>query len=324
MVLKCIAILFLFIGVSRSVFCQNPIIRHIYTADPAARVFNDTLYLYTSHDEDTATWFNMLDWRLFSTVDMKTWTDHGAIFSLDDISWASKAAWAPDCVYANGQYYFYFPVDTDKIGVAIADKPCGKFKDALNKPLITRQTPGVVCSGYLIDPTVFIDDDSSAYLLFGMNDLNIVKLNKDMISLEGKVQQIKGADNFFEAVWMHKYKGKYYLSYSGQFSNEGKGKLLYAVSDNPYGPFEYKGVLLEEMNSGTNHHSIVNYKDEWYLFYHNSDLYFQKHPGEKPMLNWKGKNPFRRSVCVDRLYYNDDGSIRQVIPTKSIFNEYSK
>jgi beta-xylosidase len=288
----------------------------MYTADPAARVFNDTLFVYTSHDEDTATWFNMLDWHVFSTVDLKKWTDHGAIFSLADVSWASKAAWAPDCVFTNGQYYFYYPVETNAIGVAIADNPHSKFKDALNKPLITRKTPGVVCSGYLIDPTVFIDDDSAAYLLFGMNDLNIVKLNKDMISFSDTVRQIKGADNFFEAVWMHKYKGKYYLSYSGKFSNEGKGKLLYAMSDSPYGPYEYKGVLLEEMNSGTNHHSIVNYKDQWYLFYHNSDLYFKNHPEETPVLNWGGKNPFHRSVCVDRLSYNEDGTIRQVMPTK--------
>lgn len=305
-----------FVVTTALAFAQNPIIKHMYTADPAARVFNDTLFVYTSHDEDTATWFNMLDWHVFSTVDMKKWTDHGAIFSLKDVSWASRSAWAPDCVYANGKYYFYYPVETHSIGVAYANNPHGKFKDALNKPLITRQTPGVVCSGYLIDPTVFIDDDSAAYLLFGMNEANIVKLNKDMISFSDTVRQLKGANNFFEAVWMHKYKGKYYLSYSGQFSNEGKGKLRYGVSDSPYGPFEYKGVLLEEMNSGTNHHSIVNYKGQWYLFYHNSDLYFKNHPEEKQVLNWKGKNPFHRSICVDRLEYNDDGTIRQVIPTK--------
>lgn len=313
---KLLIVSLLFIAIANLAFSQNPIIRHIYTADPAAHVFKDTLFVYTSHDEDTATWFNMLDWHVFSTMDMQQWTDHGAIFSLADLSWASRAAWAPDCVYANGQYYFYYPVETNAIGVAVSDNPHSKFRDALNKPLITRQTPGVVCSGYLIDPAVFIDDDSAAYLLFGMNDLNIVKLNKDMISFRDTVRQVKGADNFFEAVWMHKYKGKYYLSYSGKFSKEGKGKLLYAMSDSPYGPFEYKGILLEEMNSGTNHHSIVNFKDQWYLFYHNSDLYFKNHPEETPVLNWNGKNPFHRSICVDRLHYNDDGTIRQVIPTK--------
>lgn len=313
---KLLIVSLLFIAIANLAFSQNPIIRHIYTADPAAHVFKDTLFVYTSHDEDTATWFNMLDWHVFSTVDMQKWIDHGAIFSLADLSWASRAAWAPDCVYANGQYYFYYPVETNAIGVAVSDNPHSKFRDALNKPLITRQTPDVVCSGYLIDPAVFIDDDSAAYLFFGMNDLNIVKLNKDMISFRDTVRQVKGADNFFEAVWMHKYKGKYYLSYSGKFSKEGKGKLLYAMSDSPYGPFEYKGILLEEMNSGTNHHSIVNFKGQWYLFYHNSDLYFKNHPEETPVLNWNGKNPFHRSICVDRLHYNDDGTIRQVIPTK--------
>ncbi|MEP7377773.1 MAG: family 43 glycosylhydrolase [Chitinophagaceae bacterium] len=312
-----IILLILLVSIFNLAFSQNPIIKHIYTADPAAHVFKDTLFVYTSHDEDTATWFNMKNWHVFSTTDMKNWTDHGAVFSLSDLSWAKRSAWAPDCAYANGQYYFYFPVETNSIGVAISFSPQGKFKDALDKSLISRQTPGVVCSGYLIDPTVFIDDDSSTYLLFGMNDLNIVKLNRDMFSFSDTVRQIKGADNFFEAVWLHKYKGRYYLSYSGQFDSTGAGKLLYAVADSPYGPYKYRGVLLDEMNSGTNHHSIVQYKGDWYLFYHNSDLYYSQHPEEKPVVNWGSKSPFRRSVCVDRLYYTEDGTIRKVIPAKA-------
>ncbi|MCK4922901.1 MAG: family 43 glycosylhydrolase [Bacteroidales bacterium] len=299
---------------------QNPFITHIYTADPSARVFNDTLFVYSSHDQDTATWFNMIDWHVFSTVDMKNWTDHGVAFSVDDLLWASKYAWAPDCEYYNGKYYFYYPVEKDYIGVAVSDKPYGKFKDPLGKPLITRQTPGVVNDRYLIDPTIFIDDDNTPYLIFGMNDVNIVKLNKDMISFYDAVMIIKGVDNFFEAVWLHRYNGKYYLSYSSKFS-EGKGKILYGMSDNPYGPFEYKGVILDEVNSGTNHHSIVEYNGQWYLFYHNSDLYFNNNPEAEPILNWKGANPFRRSICVDYLYYNNDGTIQQVIPSKKGVNK---
>jgi beta-xylosidase len=312
-----IILLIFLVSIFKLTFSQNPIVKHIYTADPAAHAFNDTLFVYTSHDEDTATWFNMKDWHVFSTTDMQNWTDHGLVLSLSDLSWAKRFAWAPDCAHANGKYYFYFPVETAAIGVAVSSRPQGKFKDALNKPLITRQTPGVVCKGYLIDPTVFIDDDSSAYLLFGMNDLNIVKLNKDMISFSDTVRQIKGAEAFFEAVWMHKYKGRYYLSYSCQFDSTGAGKLLYAIADNPLGPYEYKGVLLDKMNSGTNHHSIVHYKGGWYLFYHNSDLYYLHHSEEIPVVNWESKSPFRRSVCVDRLYYNEDGTIKKVIPTKT-------
>jgi beta-xylosidase len=289
---------------------QNPFITEAYTADPSARVFNDTLFVYPSHDPKDATWFDMVDWHVYSTIDMKNWTDHGVAFSLDDISWASKYAWAPDCAYYNGKYYFYYPVEANFIGVAVGDSPYGKFTDPLGKPLITRQTKGVVNNRDLIDPTIFIDDDNTPYLVFGQNDVCIVKLNEDMISFTDEVKVIKGADDFFEAVWMHKYNGKYYLSYSGDH------KILYGMSDSPYGPFTYKGIILDEVNSGTNHHSITQYKGKWYLFYHNSDLYFKNNPKVEPVLNWDGENPFRRSICVDYLYYNEDGTIQKVIPTK--------
>jgi arabinoxylan arabinofuranohydrolase len=291
---------------------QNPFITRMYTADPSARVFNDTLYVYPSHDQDTATWFSMVDWHVFSTVDMKHWTDHGVALSLNDISWASKEAWAPDCAYRNGKYYFYFPVESDYIGVAVGDRPTGPFKDPLGKPLIQRSTPGVVNHRDLIDPAIFIDDDQIPYLYFGQIDLNMVRLNPDMISFSDTVRVLEGVDDFFEAIWVHKYHGKYYLSYSG------RDQILYAMGDNPYGPFEYKGVILDKMNSGTNHHSIVEYRGQWYLFYHNSDLYFRQHPEEEPAFGWvAGKvHPFRRSICVDRLYYNEDGTIKQVITTR--------
>jgi len=305
-------LLLMAVTILKTITCssQNPFITHMYTADPSARVFNDTLYVYPSHDGDTATWFNMVDWHVLSTTDMKKWTDHGVALSLKDLSWAQKYAWAPDCAFYNGKYYFYFPVEQNYIGVATGDHPYGPFRDPLNKPLITRKTPGVVNNRDLIDPAIFIDDDNTPYLLFGQNDVNIVKLNKDMISFSDSVRVIKGASHFFEAIWMHKYNGKYYLSYSGD------DKILYCIGDSPYGPFTYKGVILDKMNSITNHHSIVEYKGQWYLFYHNSDLYFSKHKDDDGTNGWKGKHPFRRSICVDYLYYNKDGSIQQVIPTK--------
>jgi beta-xylosidase len=289
---------------------QNPFITQLYTADPSARVFNDTLYVYPSHDSDTATWFNMDDWHVFSTTDLKKWTDHGVALALKDIKWAKKYAWAPDCAFYNGKYYFYYPVEQNFIGVATGNRPYGPFRDPLNKPLITRQTPGVVNNRDLIDPAIFIDDDHTPYLLFGQNDVNIVKLNKDMISFSDTVRVIKGVYHFFEAIWMHKYKGKYYLSYSGD------GKILYCIGDSPYGPYTYKGVILDKMNSITNHHSIVEFKGLWYLFYHNSDLYFSNHRDDDGSSGWKGKHPFRRSICVDYLHYNSDGTIQQVVPTK--------
>lgn len=299
------------IVIHANAFSQNPFITHMYTADPSARVFNDTLYIYPSHDQDTATWFSMVDWHVFSTTDMKNWKDHGVALSLKDIKWAKRYAWAPDCAFYNGKYYFYYPTDQDYIGVAVGQRPYGPFHDPIGKPLITRQTPGVVNNRDLIDPCIFIDDDNTPYLIFGQNDVNIVKLNKDMVSFSDSVRVIKGTDHFFEAVWMHKYNGKYYISYSG------KDQILYGIGDSPYGPFTYKGVILEKVNSYTNHHSIVNYKGTWYLFYHNSNLYFSKHRNENGSKGWEGIHPFRRSICVDYLYYNADGTIRQVMPTKT-------
>jgi len=292
-------------------FAGNPFITHMYSADPSARVFNDTLYVYPSHDQDTATWFNMNDWHVYSTTNLKKWNDHGVCLSLNDIGWAKKYAWAPDCAFKNGKYYFYFPTDQNFIGVAVGDRPYGPFKDPLNKPLISRTTPGVEANRDLIDPCIFIDDDGTPYLYFGQNQVNLVRLNNDMISFTDSVKVLKGTDHFFEAIWMHKFKGKYYLSYSGQ------GKIQYCIADSPYGPFEYKGVVLDEVNSGTNHHSIVQYKGLWYLFYHNSDLYFKNNSNVKPELDWKSPNPFRRSICVDYLHYNEDGTIQKVIPTKN-------
>ncbi len=295
-----------------SVFSQNPFITHMYTADPSAQVFNDTLYVYPSHDQDTATQFSMEDWHVFSTTDMKKWTDHGVIFSLEDISWASFEAWAPDCIERNGKYYFYYPVEESKIGVAVSNKPTGPFKDPLDSALIHINSKGVVCNRDFIDPGVFIDDDGQAYLYMGQLVVNAIKLNEDMISYDGEVQLLEGTEGFFEAIWMHKYEGKYYLSYSAE-----SGQIEYCMSDNPLGPFEYKGVILEKMNSGTNHHSIVEYKGQWYLFYHNSDLYFKNHPEVEPTFGWsRDPHPFRRSICFDKLYYNADGTIQQVVPTK--------
>jgi len=289
------------------VFSQNPIITHIYTADPSARVFNDTLYVYPSHDRDKAVWWDMVDWHVFSTTDMKNFTDHGPVLSLSDISWAEKYAWAPDCVHKNGKYYFYFPTDQSKIGVAVSHKPYGPFKEALGKPLLSKDTPGVIANRDFIDPAVFIDDDGTAYLFVGQLHVNAVILNEDMISFRGAVKIIEGVDDFFEAVWVHKYQGYYYMSYSG------RGKILYAMSDNVLGPYEYKGEILDEVNSGTNHHSIVEYKGQWYLFYHNADLALKNIPPdseEHKYIQW------RRSVCVDYLYYNPDGTIQKVKPTK--------
>lgn len=294
---------------------QNPFITHMYTADPSAHVFNDTLYVYPSHDRDNSVTFDMMDYHVFSTSDLQNWTDHGLALTLDDISWAEGKAWAPDCGYANGKYYFYFPTDQSFIGVAVGDSPTGPFADAIGKPLITKDSPGVVNKRDFIDPSVFIDDDGKAYLFFGQLDVNVVELNEDMISYKEPVHILEGAKDFFEAIWVHKYNGTYYLSYStwGEKGVTGP-QIVYATSKNVLGPYEYQGVILDEVNSGTNHHSIVEYKGEWYLFYHNSDLFLEQTEADSPDMRYR---PFRRSICVDQLQYDEDGTIQKVIPTKT-------
>jgi beta-xylosidase len=295
---------------------QNPIIKTSYTADPSARVFKGKLYLYPSHDRDNAQWWDMEDWHVYSTKDMKKFTDHGKAFSLKDISWATKYAWAPDCIERNGKYYFYYPTDQDYIGVAVGDKPYGPFKDPLGKPLLSRNSKGVIANRDFIDPNVFIDDDGQAYLFAGQLAVNAVKLNKDMISYSGDVKIIQGTDHFFEAVWVHKYNGKYYMSYSGKLDN-GNDRILYAMADNVLGPYTYKGKILGPVNSGTNHHSIVKYKGKWYLFYHTADLALQNIPPtseDRKYVQW------RRSVCFQELHYNNDGTIQMVKP-KATTNE---
>ena len=305
--IKCSLIVLITLTWFLSACTHNPVITHMYTADPSARVFGDTLYLYPSHDRDDAEWWNMVDWHVFSTTDMIHFRDHGAALFLEDISWAENYAWAPDCVKKNGSYYFYYPVDRYNIGVAVSDKPYGPFKDPLGEPLITINSPGVVANRDFIDPCIFIDDDGTKYMFVGQNYVNAIVLNDDMISYRGEVKIIEGLDNFFEAIWVHTYKGKYYMSYSGD------GKILYAMSDSILGPYEFKGEILDKVNSGTNHHSIVEYKGQWYLFYHNSNLALEKIPAgseERKFIEW------RRSVCVEFLEYNDDGTIKKVTQTK--------
>lgn len=296
------------IAATVSVLPQNPIINHMYTADPSARVFGDTLWLYPSHDKDDALSFSMEDYHAFSTTDMRNWKDHGVIFNpITQTVWAREAAWAPDCIERNGKYYLYYPTDKKHIGVAVADNPSGPFHDPLGHPLISINSPGVVCDRDFIDPCVFIDDDGQAYLFMGQNTVCAVKLNDDMISYDGEVHIVEGVKDFFEAVWVHKRNGIYYMSYSDGPFRGHEPRIAYCTAKSPLGPYEYKGVILGPVNSGTNHHSIVNYKGQDWLFYHTADISRQLHPGFHCGV--------RRSICCDSLYYNADGTIRPVIPT---------
>jgi arabinoxylan arabinofuranohydrolase len=317
--MKSVIFLLLFSGAFTICQCQNPFITDQYTADPSAHVFEGKMYVYPSHDRDSSLTFDMVDYHVFSSGNLTDWTDHGVVLSLDDVSWATGEAWAPDCAFHRGKYYFYFPTDQSFIGVAVGDSPAGPFVDAIGKPLITKDSPGVVNKRDFIDPCVFIDDDGTPYLFFGQLDVNVIKLNDDMVSYDGPVHIIEGAKDFFEAVWVHKYNSRYYLSYStwGERGVTGP-QIVYATSDNILGPYEYRGVILDEVNSGTNHHSIVEYEGRWYLFYHNSDLFLERAPKDSPELRYR---PYRRSICVDYLFYNEDGTIQKVVPTKKGVSE---
>jgi len=280
---------------------ENPIIQTSFTADPAPLVYKGTVYLYTSHDEDDATEFHMLNWKLYTSADMVNWTDHGTVASLATFPWAvqSNDAWAPQAIERNGKFYLYVPISVPQwpnrvIAVAVADSPLGPFKDALGRPLIDKAVGN-------IDPTVFIDDDGQAYLYWGNPDLWYVKLNEDMISYSGDIVKVDSKpENYQEGPWFYKRNGKYYMVYASHCCPEGIG---YAMSNSPTGPWEYKGMIMEpDARSSGNHPGIIDFKGNSYVFGFN---YF---------LNFSLTNVHRerRSVCAAKFTYNPDGTVPTV------------
>ena len=281
---------------------QNPIIRNQFSADPTARVFNDKVYLYPSHDIPTPTdknlrkdWFCMEDYHVFSSENLTDWTDHGVIVTQTKVPWLTKTnynMWAPDCVFKNGKYYFYFPVD-GKIGIATAFKPEGPYT-VLDKPVT-----GI--GG--IDPCVLLDKDGSVYIFTARGKISVAKLNENMIEVEGEVNTIANlpAKGLIEGPFTFQLNGKYYLTYP-HVENKIE-RLEYSISDSPMGPYIPGGVIMDESASGcwTNHQSIVQYKGQWYLFYHDKD--------------YSPKFDKNRSVRIDSLFFNANGTIKKVIPT---------
>ncbi|HNX66012.1 MAG TPA: family 43 glycosylhydrolase [Bacteroidales bacterium] len=293
-------------------FAQNPIIRDQFSADPSARVFNGRVYLYPSHDvtakegQGRPGWFCMEDYHVFSSENLTEWIDHGVIVSQNAVSWADSASysmWAPDCIERNGKYYFYFPATSNSItyngrkvfsiGVAISEKPEG--------PFIPQKEP---INGALgIDPNVFIDKDGQAYLIWAMGKIFIAKLKENMVELASDPQEIKELPDtgLKEGPWLFERNGIYYLTYP-HVQNRIE-RLEYAIADDPSGPYRYTGVLMDEspLNCWTNHQSVIEYNGQWYLFYHQNA--------------YSPKFDKNRSVCIDSLFFNNDGTIRKVIPT---------
>ncbi|WP_438006911.1 glycoside hydrolase family 43 protein [Sorangium sp. So ce321] len=293
---------------------DNPIVQTIYTADPAPMVHDGTLYLYTTHDEDSAsTFFGMNEWRVYSSTDMVNWTDRGSPLKYKDFSWAKADAWAGQVAHRNGKFYFYVPTTSRTlsrmtIGVAVSDSPVGPFEDALGKPMITAN-----CGD--IDPTVFIDDDGQAYLYWGNPNLCYVKLNEDMISYQGSVVRVPMTAESFgertgsterptlyeEGPWLYKRDGLYYLAYPAGGLPE---YIAYSTSSSPTGPWTYRGVIMPtEGGSFTNHPGIIDYKDKSYFFYHNGAL--------------PGGDGYHRSVAVEQFTYNADGTIPTITMTEA-------
>ncbi|TKB96906.1 family 43 glycosylhydrolase [Pedobacter cryophilus] len=288
---------------------QNPLITNQFTADPSARVFGDSIYIYPSHDilankvRGRMGWFCMEDYHVFSSANLTDWKDHGVIVTQNKVPWVkpdSYSMWAPDCVERNGKYYFYFPStpkDTTlgrgfKIGVAVADQPTG--------PFIPQQKPIEGVNG--IDPNVFIDKDGQAYIYWSQGNIYAAKLKDNMLELASKpvILQELPTKGLKEGPYLFERNGIYYLTYP-HVENKTE-RLEYAIADNPLGPFKMTGVIMDETpGCWTNHHSILPFKKQWYLFYHANDLSpeFDK----------------ARSIRADSLSFNADGTIQKVTPT---------
>ena len=289
---------------------KNPryLVDNLYTADPAVHIFNGKIYIYPSHDidsgipeNDLGDHFNMQDYHAFSMEDIEgDITDHEVILDIKSVKWAGRQMWDTDVAYKNGKYYLYFPAkdktDIFRIGVAVSNIPEG--------PFIPEDNP--IVGSYSIDPCVFEDSDGKYYMYFGGlwggqlqryrnnkalecgeepadnepalcakvvlmadNMKEFAESPRDLIILNEKGEQLSAGDHdrrFFEASWMHKYQDKYYYSYSTGNTH----KICYASGDSPYGPFSFRGVILTPVVGWTTHHSIIEFKGKWYLFYHDS------------------------------------------------------
>jgi len=304
-----IQLAFIFISVLAS--AQNPIIKHIFTADPATIVYRDTVFLFSGHDTASvsATNYKMPDWHLFSSTDLVNWKDYGAILSPQTFSWATGDAYAAQCIERNGKFYWYVSTFHKKdensnggaaIGVAVADHPAGPYKDAIGRALITNEmTTDMKHAWDDIDPTVMIDDDGQAYLYWGNGSCKWVKLKANMIEKDGEITTFV-PKNYIEGPWIYKRKELYYLLYA---SKGTKPEMIeYCTAKSATGPWIYQGIIQENVpNSFTTHPGVLDYKGKSYFFYHNGAL--------------PTGGSYRRSICIDELFYNADGTIKKIVQT---------
>lgn len=311
---------FTLLVIATSVLARNPLDfgSDIRTADPSGHVWADgRMYLYTSHDEECQPDFFMKDWYTFSSDDLVNWTNHGPSLSVDDLSWADNYAWAPDAAFKNGKYYLVFPAGTgikDRanpekstkwmgIGIAVSDTPTGPFADAIGAPLWREP--------YANDPSLLVDDDGRAWLYFhGKNaDYMVVEMNDDLLSVKGEFikMDMGGYEPKMEGPWVFRRNGIYYFTMP-----ENNRVLTYYMGDSPTGPWTYQGVIMDS-EGGNNHHSIVEYKGQWILFYHRwletgTDCNRKK----------------QRHVTAEYLYFNDDGTIQKVERTRQGVDDFAQ
>lgn len=298
----------------------NPIVRDKFTADPAPLVHDGTLYLYVGHDEyyegqDSASGgkeFNITEWLCYSTQDMQTWTDHGAVLRPTDFRWGVGEAWASQVIEHNGKFYYYTtvqagePYNSKAIGIAVSDSPTGPFVDAIGKPLVTDDMTSNGSRGWWndIDPTAFIDDNGQAWLCWGNGTCFLARLKPNLTELDGDIRVVD-LPRYVEGPWLHKRGDLYYLTYAS--FGQGRENISYATASSMDGPWTPQGELTGMAeNSFTIHPGIAEFRDKWYLFYHNAVLTLDGHPGAIG----------RRSVCVDELHYEPDGKMRKVEQTK--------
>ncbi|MBT2655835.1 glycoside hydrolase family 43 protein [Bacillus sp. ISL-18] len=319
---------------------NEPLVEHIYTADPSAHVFEGKLYIYPSHDiehsgktidDGSGDQYAMEDYHVLSIDNFHSpCVDHGEALHIRDVPWASKQMWAPDAAFKNNQYYLFFPArDKDgifRLGVATGTNPAGPFNAEEN----------FIPGSFSIDPAVLVDDDNRSYVYFGglwggqlekwqtgtfIPDAEgpdpsqpalgpmAAELTEDMLRFKDKPQEITIVDEngkpilagdeerrYFEGPWVHKYNGKYYLSYSTGTTHT----IVYGISENPLGPYVFKGKILTPVIGWTTHHSIVQFEDKWYLFYHDCSL--------------SDGVDHKRCVKYTELKYNADGTIQTIDP----------
>ncbi|MET0385049.1 MAG: family 43 glycosylhydrolase [Polyangiales bacterium] len=296
---------------------RNPLFSDTFTADPGPMVHDCTFYIYCGHDEGT-TGFNIREWYVLSSTDMVTW-DKQVVLDLQAFSWADVNAWAGQAVAKDGKFYWYVPVNERgggmTIAVAVGDSPTGPFEDAIGKPLINDafemsnvgfRTPSD--TPFTIDPTVFVDDDGQAYLHYGgFGRMMVAKLGSDMISIEGKLEEVTPR-GFFEAPFLTKHDGVYYEIYA---AGTNPASIDYATSASPLGPWEYGGRILDPLpfppgdDAATSHPGVAELAGQWYLVYHLSN---------GPM----GGGTYRRQVALEKLTWNPDGSIAKIEPSSGL------